>query len=62
MDLDLFADLDSELALGQPFTAPVARCLVVRADRIPDRLRVLAVTFGLRVGPFPDSFVVKTFG
>ena len=62
LDLDLFAALASELALGQPFTVPVAKCLVVPADRMPARLHVLAVTFGLRAGPIPDSFVVKTFG
>ena len=62
LHLDLFAALASELALGQPFTVPVARCLVVPADRISARLRVPAGTFGLRAGPIPDSFVVKTFG
>ncbi len=62
LDPDLFAVLASELALGQPFMVPVARCLVVPADRIPARQHVLAVTFGLRAGPVPDSFVVKTFG
>ena len=61
-DLDLFAVLASELALGQPVMVPVAGCLVVPADRKPVRLHVLAATFGLRVGPIPDSFVVKTFG
>ena len=63
LDLDLFAVLASGLALGQPFTVPVAKwCLVVPADRMPARLHVPAVTFGLRAGPIPDSFVVKTFG
>ena len=62
LDPDLFAALASEPALGQPFTVPVARCLAVPADRISARLRVPAVTFGLRAGPIPDSFVVKTFG
>ena len=62
LDPNLVAVLASELALGQPFTVPVARCHVVPADRIPVRLHVLAVTFGLRAGPIPDSFVVKTFG